>query len=46
MSAMKIQTKWNGQRAFTAVGDSGYELNMDATELYGGEGKGVTRTEM
>jgi putative redox protein len=46
MSAMKIQTKWNGQRAFTAVGDSGYELNMDATELYGGEGKGVTPTEM
>lgn len=43
---MKVQTKWHGQRAFTAVGDSGYEMKMDATPLYGGEGKGVTPTEM
>ncbi|MGK7376389.1 OsmC family protein [Planococcus sp. 1R117A] len=43
---MKVQTKWNGQRAFTATGDSGYEINMDATAAYGGEGKGVTPTEM
>ncbi|HHY74745.1 MAG TPA: OsmC family protein [Bacillus bacterium] len=43
---MIVKTKWNGQRAFTAVGDSGYEIKMDATEAYGGEGKGVTPTEM
>lgn len=43
---MIVKTKWTGQRAFTAVGDSGYEVKMDATEAYGGEGKGVTPTEM
>ncbi|WP_053363499.1 OsmC family protein [Bacillus sp. FJAT-27251] len=43
---MKVHTKWQGQRAFTAVGDSGYEIKMDATEAYGGEGNGVTPTEM
>lgn len=43
---MIVRTKWNGQRAFTAAGDSGYEINMDATEAYGGEGNGVTPTEM
>lgn len=43
---MKVITKWNGQRAFTAVGHSGYEMNLDATPEYGGEGKGCTPTEM
>lgn len=43
---MKVVTKWNGQRAFTAVGDSGYEVSMDATPAYGGEGKGCTPTEI
>ncbi|MFC7394799.1 OsmC family protein [Scopulibacillus cellulosilyticus] len=43
---MKVLTTWNGKRAFTAVGDSGYEINLDATEAYFGEGKGVTPTEM
>ena len=43
---MKVLTKWQGKRAFTAVGDSGYEIKMDATEAYFGEGKGVTPTEM
>lgn len=43
---MIVNTKWHGQRAFTAVGASGYEINMDATEAYGGESKGVTPTEM
>lgn len=43
---MIVKTKWNGKRAFTAVGDSGYEIKMDATEAYFGEGKGVTPTEM
>lgn len=43
---MIVKTKWNGKRAFTAIGDSGYEIKMDATEAYFGEGKGVTPTEM
>ena len=43
---MKVLTKWEGKRAFTAVGDSGYEIKMDATEAYFGDGKGVTPTEM
>ncbi|BAC14747.1 hypothetical conserved protein [Oceanobacillus iheyensis HTE831] len=43
---MKVTTKWIGGRAFTATGDSGYEVNMDATEAYGGLGKGATPTEM
>ncbi|MDP4105830.1 MAG: OsmC family protein [Bacillota bacterium] len=43
---MIVRTKWNGERAFTAVGDSGYEINMDATKAYFGEGRGVTPTEM
>ena len=43
---MKVVTTWTGGRAFTAVGDSGYDINMDATEAYGGLGKGATPTEM
>ncbi|KZE37709.1 peroxiredoxin [Bhargavaea cecembensis] len=43
---MKVKTTWTGGRAFTAVGDSGYDINMDATEAYGGLGKGATPTEM
>ena len=43
---MIVNTIWHGQRAFTAVGDSGYEIKMDATPKYGGEGQGVTPTEM
>lgn len=43
---MQVKTTWTGGRAFTAVGDSGYEIYMDATEAYGGLGKGATPTEM
>ncbi|KMK92351.1 OsmC family protein [Rossellomorea marisflavi] len=43
---MKVQTTWHGKRAFTAVGQSGYEIKMDATEAYGGDSNGVTPTEM
>lgn len=43
---MIVRTKWNGGRSFTAAGDSGYEIHMDATPAYGGEGHGVTPTEM
>lgn len=43
---MKVMTTWNGRRAFTSVGDSGYPVGMDATPLYGGEGKGATPMEL
>jgi putative redox protein len=43
---MKVTTTWTGGRAFTGKGDSGYEVNMDATEAYGGLGKGATPTEI
>jgi putative redox protein len=43
---MKVKTTWKGKRAFTTVGDSGYEIHMDATPAYFGEGKGATPTEM
>lgn len=42
---MKVVTTWNGGRAFTAVGNSGYKINMDATEDSGGAGKGATPAE-
>lgn len=46
MSRMQIKAKWQGGRAFTAVGPTGYPMTMDATANYGGEGKAATPTEM
>ncbi|MBP2078016.1 OsmC family protein [Oceanobacillus polygoni] len=43
---MKVTTTWTGGRAFESIGDSGYATYMDATEAYGGLGKGATPTEM
>ena len=43
---MIVKTVWNKGRKFTSKGDSGFELNMDATPAYGGEGEGATPTEM
>ncbi|WP_338470989.1 OsmC family protein [Niallia sp. XMNu-256] len=43
---MNVKTTWTGKRSFTAVGDSGYEMKMDATPAYFGDGNGVTPTEM
>ena len=43
---MIVTTTWNKGRKFTAKGDSGYELKMDATPAYGGQGEGATPTEM
>ena len=43
---MQIKAKWQGGRAFEAVGPTGYKMNMDATANYGGEGKAPTPTEM
>lgn len=46
MIVLKVKTTWTGGRSFEAVGDSGYPVHMDATEAYGGLGKGATPTEM
>ena len=43
---MIVSTTWQGKRAFTSVGDSGYPVGMDATPAYGGEGKGATPMEL
>ncbi|WP_138495192.1 OsmC family protein [Paenibacillus pinistramenti] len=43
---MKVMTTWNGKRLFTSVGDSGYQIGMDATPKYGGDGKGATPMEL
>lgn len=43
---MIVKTTWNRGRKFTAVGDSGFEVNMDATPAYGGLGEGATPTEI
>lgn len=43
---MQIKAKWQGGRAFEAVGPTGYPMVMDATANYGGEGKAATPTEM
>ncbi|RHW35004.1 OsmC family peroxiredoxin [Lysinibacillus yapensis] len=43
---MQVKAKWQGGRAFEAVGPTGYTMAMDATANYGGEGKAATPTEM
>lgn len=43
---MQVNAKWQGGRAFEAVGPTGYTMTMDATANYGGEGKAATPTEM
>ncbi|CZQ99840.1 Hypothetical protein Tpal_2428 [Trichococcus palustris] len=43
---MIVTTTWTGGRKFTAKGDSGYDIKMDATPAYGGMGEGATPTEM
>ncbi|CAM2845474.1 OsmC family protein [Paenibacillus sediminis] len=43
---MIVKTVWNGKRSFTSVGPSGYEIGMDATAAYGGEGNGATPMEL
>ncbi|MEK3785195.1 MULTISPECIES: OsmC family protein [Paenibacillus] len=43
---MKVTTTWEGKRAFTSEGPSGYSVGMDATAKYGGDGKGMTPMEL
>lgn len=43
---MGTTTVWNGGRSFTIKGDSGYDIQIDATPGYKGEGKGNTPIEL
>ncbi|MCM3240560.1 OsmC family protein [Heyndrickxia oleronia] len=43
---MQIKAKWQGGRAFEAVGPTGHTMSMDATANYGGLGQAPTPTEM
>jgi putative redox protein len=43
---MVVNTSWGGKRAFLSKCPSGFEVKMDATENYGGDGKGLTPMEL
>jgi putative redox protein len=43
---MIVDTTWLHQRKFVSTCPSGYELEMDATEKYGGQGEGLTPMEL
>ncbi|MFB5761988.1 OsmC family protein [Paenibacillus medicaginis] len=43
---MKVTTVWHGKRKFTSTGPSGYAVNQDATDKYGGDGQGMTPMEL
>lgn len=43
---MQIKATWQGGRAFSAVGASGFPMLMDATANYGGDSSAPTPTEM
>lgn len=43
---MQITANWQGGRAFTAVGATGFPMQMDATSNYGGDSSAPTPTEM
>ncbi|MDR3563744.1 MAG: OsmC family protein [Negativicutes bacterium] len=43
---MKTQIEWQGKMRFSAVGDSGHAVVMDAGVESGGEGQGARPTEL
>lgn len=43
---MKIQATWEGQLKFSAIGETGYSILMDASPEFGGEGKGPKPLEL
>lgn len=43
---MQIKATWTGGRAFTAVGNSGHEIKMDATQKAGGHDAAPTPVEL
>lgn len=42
---MKVTSEWTGGMGFTATNLNGQQMQMDATEKAGGEGKGVSPME-
>ena len=43
---MQVNTTWCGKRNFISECPSGFEVKMDATENYGGDGQGLTPMEL
>ena len=43
---MQVNTTWRGKRNFISECPSGFEVKMDATENYGGDGQGLTPMEL
>ena len=43
---MVVNTSWLAKRTFLSKCPSGFEVKMDATENYGGDGKGLTPMEL
>ena len=43
---MQVNTTWCGKRNFISECPSGFEIKMDATENYGGDGQGLTPMEL
>ena len=43
---MIVNTIWNGKRYFLSKCPSGFDVAMDATNNYGGDGKGLTPMEL
>ena len=43
---MIVNTSWNGKRTFLSKCPSGFEVKMDATDNYGGDGQGLTPMEL
>ena len=43
---MIVDTNWLQQRKFVSSCPSGFKLEMDATEKYGGQGEGLTPMEL
>ena len=43
---MQVNTIWQGKRNFVSECPSGFEVKMDATGNYGGNGQGLTPMEL
>ena len=43
---MIVNTSWSGKRTFLSKCPSGFEVKMDATDNYGGDGQGLTPMEL
>ena len=43
---MVVITSWGGKRTFLSKCPSGFDIKMDATKNYGGDGQGLTPIEL